>query len=137
MHGLREKSPSANSHRLPSRRSVGGLTPSARGLARSGRPPRDSVPAYACRLPAGRTSVATSSRGDGGSPSPFTDDHLEIHRVALGNAPDLDHVDLLGQSRCNFEMEGTLQSLLPRRNLAGDRTRQKSKLPTSATAIAD
>src|SRR5438067_6832385 len=51
---------------------------------------------------------------------PFTDDHLEIHRVAFGNAPDLDHVDLLGQSRCNFEMEGTPQSLLPRRNLAGD-----------------
>src|SRR5260370_32202241 len=23
----------------------------------------------------------------------FTDDHLEIERVALGNAPDLDHVD--------------------------------------------
>jgi hypothetical protein len=24
----------------------------------------------------------------------FTDDHLEIQRVALGNAPNLDHVDL-------------------------------------------
>src|SRR5205823_10153441 len=112
-------------------RSVGGSTPSARGLARSGRPPRDSVPAYACRLPAGRTSVATSSRGDGS--------HLPLHgwppRNPFGNAPDLDHVDLLGQSRCNFEMEGTPQSLLPRRNLAGDdpqfRTREKSKLPTS------
>jgi hypothetical protein len=27
----------------------------------------------------------------------FTDDHLEIQRVALGNEADLDHVDLLGQ----------------------------------------
>src|SRR5215469_1625293 len=29
----------------------------------------------------------------------FADDHLENERVALGSAPDLDHVDLLGDAR--------------------------------------
>src|SRR5205085_1901751 len=57
-----------SSARSLSHRSVLRSTPSARGPARSGRPPRDSVPEYACRLSTGRTSVGTSSR-DGGSRS--------------------------------------------------------------------
>src|SRR5262249_28905714 len=46
--------------RSRSRRSVQGSIPLARDQARTGRPPRDSVPAYACPPSAARTSLVTS-----------------------------------------------------------------------------
>jgi hypothetical protein len=69
-----------SSARSPSRRSERESIPSARGRARSGRPPRDSAPVYACRLSAARTSLVTSSRGDGSHPF--------LHRRPLRNPED-------------------------------------------------